>query len=160
MKRYRTFNASPARTSSATVAIITDVIKASLAAAPGVDDTDVNSAMATAEPALLMLVSSRSLTTTPLVLVAGSTELEITCRYDAAAVGGEENLNPVSGMASTKSFAIHFPTPDPIGTTIEELTASHPALTTDPLSLKPKPAAALATSGEAPLNLAALKELL
>lgn len=160
MKRYRTFNASPARTSSATVAIITDVIRASLAAASDVDDADVTDALAAAEQALLILVSSRTLKTTPLVLIAGSTELEIICRYDAAAVGGEENLNPVPGMASATSFTVHFPTTEPIGTTIEALTAGHPALTTDPPSLSPNPAAAVAKSGQVPLDLAALKELL
>lgn len=161
MKRFRTFNAAPARTSSETALVISNVIAASLKASSHLDATATSTALTVAEPAILMLVSSRNLETIPLVLVAGETTLEIRCRYDGEAVGGEENLNPVPGMSSATSYLLHLPAPDPIRGAIEAIAKGHPALTTeDPGLHRSAEAAATPGADRTPLDLAALKDLL
>jgi hypothetical protein len=158
VKRTRVVNAAPARNASETVATISDVIAASLAAASEIDNDQVTAALSKARATLLMLVSSRRMKDSPVVLVAGNAICEFFCRYDAAAVGGEENLNPVPGMSTATTFMLHVPAPEPLAGPIAALVAGNKHLTTEPAPAAAPTAARAA--GSSPIDLTAIKELL
>lgn len=171
MRRTRTVNSSPERSSGTTVEILTELITTSLAPSK-VPSATVTAALEVARPALLMLVSGRHLNTQPVVLAAADTVCEFYCRYDDAAVGGEENLNPVTGLSTASTFTLYLPASGPLSNTIAAIVA-----TNDHLSIEPAPtaaqtvkAAAHATAertaagrvaaGAGPLDLASLEDLL
>ena len=166
MRRTRTINASPERSSGATVDALVELIGATLAASK-VPAITVTEALNVARPVLLMLVSGRHLKTNPVVLAAADTLCEFYCRYDDAAVCGEENLNPISGMSMAETFTVYLPASGPLTDTIAGTVA-----TNEHLSIEPAPTAAgtaksaaesagarvAATAG--PLDLATLEDLL
>ena len=156
MRRTRSINSSPERSAWATVDVLVQVISASLVPSK-VDSARVNAALEAARPALLMLISGRHLKAAPVVLVAAETICEFYCRYDDAAVGGEENLNPIPGLTAAETFTIHLPASGPLVDTIAGLIATNEHLTIAPPPTEVKTANAAVA---APLDLASLREML
>lgn len=170
MRRTRTINSSPERSSGTTVEVLIELITSSLASSK-IPTATVAEALEAARPALLMLVSGRHLKTSPVVLRAADTVCEFYCRYDDAAVASEENLNPVLGMGTAATFTVYLPASGPLSDTIAGIVA-----TNDHLSIEPAPTAAESAStathtaadaaagrvaaAAAPLDLASLEDLL
>jgi hypothetical protein len=146
VKRHRLISASPARGTSQTVAVITDLVTSTLRAADGIAATSVDAALLAARPALLLLVSSRHLATYPVVLVAGQTVCEILCRYDGDAIDGDENLSPVQGMSAADSFMLHLPAPDQLREPVGAAAACNAHLSTDPAPTQAPRAIAASTA--------------
>lgn len=161
MRRTRTFNAAPARSASATVDTVCDVVATSLASASAVSASAVNKSLVALRPALLMLISGRHSKGMPVVLVAGDTICEIYCRYDDEAVTGEESLSAVPGMSKAITFMFHLPSPAPLTGVIKDIASSDSHLTTDPAPSKVKVASATAAAAAGSgLDMTALKDLL
>lgn len=163
MRRTRTVNASPERSSGATVDVLVELIGASLASSE-VSAATVTEALDAARPALLMLVSGRHLKTSPVVLVAAHTVGEFYCRYDDAAVGGEENLNPVPGMGAAATFTLYLPASGPLTDTIAGIVSTNEHLSVEstptPANTAAKTAGAGVAASAGPLDLASLENLL
>lgn len=160
MKRTRTLNAAPERSSIATVEVMSKLVIDSLAGASNLEQSDVAAALKAAAPGLLILTSGRHLWKTPVVLVAGDTICEIYCRYDNEALGGAENLNPIPGTSTAEDFSLHLPAPEPLTSAIAAVVSGHPALTTELAPLAPPQKVCASASMQAPLDLKALKEIL
>lgn len=139
MRRTRTVNSSPERSSAMTVEVLTELITTSLAHSK-VPAATVTEALEVARPALLILVSGRHLRTHPVVLAAADTVCEFYCRHDDAAVGGEENLNPVPGLGTAVTFTLYLPASGHLSDTIADIVA-----TNDHLCIEPAPTQAEST---------------
>lgn len=163
MRRIRTVNSSPERSSTMTVEVLTELITASLAHSK-VPAATVTEALEVARPALLMLVSGRHLKTHPVVIAAADTVCEFYCRYDAAAVGGEENLNPVPGMGTASTFTLYLPASGSLSDTIAGIVATNEHLSIEPAPTTAKThktaAGGRVAAAAGPLDLASLEELL
>jgi hypothetical protein len=128
MLRYRTIAASPVRSASATWQVITDLVADTIATSSALTRAEAEEAMLVAAPAGRMLIAGGHLDRYPLTLVAGQVFCEITTVSGAAAVGAEENLNPVPGAAGAEMFTIYLPNPDPLGEAVSTAVAGHARL--------------------------------
>jgi hypothetical protein len=133
--RRRSIAGAPVRGSSATWAVIADLISDTLAVSPTLSRSDAEQALAAAAGAGRMLIAGGHLAEHPLVLVAGDLHCEITTVSGTPALTVDENLNPVPGAASAKTFTIHLPTPAPLADIVSDAVAKHPSLsdTTPPV---------------------------
>jgi hypothetical protein len=128
MLRHRSIAGAPVRGSSATWAVITDLIIRTVAVSPSLSPSDAEQAMWGAASAGRMLIAGGHLDEQPLVLVAGDLHCEITTVSGNAAFTVEENLNPIPGAASAASFTIHLPSPVPLADVVSDAVAKHPRL--------------------------------
>jgi hypothetical protein len=128
MLRHRSIAGTPVRGSTATWAVITDLIIDTLATASKLSPSDAQQALAAAAGAGRMLVAGGHLDEHPLTLVAGDLRCEITTVSGIGAFAVEENLNPIPGAASADSFTIHLPAPAPLTAVVSDAAAQHPRL--------------------------------
>lgn len=155
MQRRRNVAAAPERSTSETVAVISDLIRDTLARSDKIESSDVDAAMEVARPALLALVAGGHLAHHPLVLVAAQLHLSITSVYGDKALTLEENLDAVPGAATATTWMLYLPTPEPIGAVVEGAAGGHARLSTDTPPLDADKHGTEASS-EAALDIAAL----
>jgi len=131
MQRHRQIAAAPRRPASHTWATISQLVGATLDRSPSISATDVDVAMQAAAPIGMMLVAGGHFDRYPLVIVADSIHLSITTVSGQAAIGLDENLEPVPGGASATGWTVYLPTPDPIGDAVRAAVADQSHLSAD-----------------------------
>jgi len=151
--RTRQIAASPARSASATWAVIADLIADTVAASPVLSRTEAEAALSAAGAVGRVLIAAGHLDGSPITLVAGAVHCEITTVSGTAALAHEENLNTVPGASGAEGFTIYLPSPDPLQDQVEAAAARHPRLSA---AAAPAPTAAAARS-EPLLDQAALR---
>jgi hypothetical protein len=128
MKRRREIAAAPERSTSETVAVISELIHDTLARSEKIDVAEVDEALDVARPALLALVAGGHLRHHPLILVAAELHLSITSVSGDKAPTLDENLDAVPGAASATEWTLYLPTPDPLGSVVERAAKGHARL--------------------------------
>lgn len=131
MQRRRQIAAAPERTTSESVAAISDLIRDTLSRSDKLDTVTIDDALATAKPALLALTAGGHLDGEPLVLVAGQMHLSITTVTGDGALTLEENLDAVPGAASASEWTLYLPTPAPLTEMVSAIAKKHPNLSSD-----------------------------
>ena len=156
MLRTRTIAASPARSSSQTWATICTLIGDTLDRSPHIHRVAVEEALRVAAGAGLALVAGGHLDKHAVTVVAAPMQVAISTISGTASLSLEENLNPVPGAATSTTWKIHLPTPDPLASYIEEIVKRNPHLTT----AEPEDVASTTASTTAGLDLAAVSRRL
>jgi hypothetical protein len=126
--RARTINGSPRRTASAAWAEVERMVTETLVPASAIDDGDVAEALAALRGVGPMLVAAGVLSDQPVVLRALPLELEITVALGNAALHGDDWLGKVTGAATTETWGLFVPDPEPFGAEVREAVAAHEAL--------------------------------
>lgn len=149
--RRRTIAGAPMRSAAEAAALVVEMVSETLEPA---FEQNPASELADVEGALRMLISGKHLTDdAPLVLLADPLRLEIRLAYGNEAMSLAENLGKVPGAATATDWALHVPTPAPIGTWIEQAVAGSEHVTVQPA---PK-AVAAAASASVEIDAAALR---
>ncbi len=154
--RTRTIAASPARSSSQTWATICTLIADTLDRSPHIRRTSVEEALHVADGAGLALVAGGHLDNHAVTVIAAPMQVAISTISGTASLSLEENLNPVPGAATSTTWMIHLPAPDPLASYIEEIAKANPHLTT----AVPEDLVSEAVSSAAGLDLAAVSRRL
>jgi hypothetical protein len=111
----------------------------------------VDTALATARPALLGLIAGGHLNDEPLVLVAPPVHLSVTTVSDDRALALEDATD-VPGGAGIEQWMIHLPPTDPIGGLVRAAAADNGHLSAEPAPDEAKESAATAVLDEAALR--------
>lgn len=114
MKRLRKLAAAPERTAGQVWTTIAELLADTLERSEEIERAEVERAMQAAAGIGRQLVSGGHLQKTPLVLVAGEMWLDIEVLSGSAAVGLEENLNPVPGGGSATQWTLYLPPVEPL----------------------------------------------
>lgn len=133
MKRLRKVAAAPERTAGEAWETITDLLADTLERSEEIERPEVERAMQAAGGVGRQLVSGGHLRKNPLILVAGEMWLEIEVLSGNAAVGLEENLNPVPGGGGASHWTLYLPPVEPLAKLVraaakedEHLSAAEP----------------------------------
>lgn len=114
MKRLRKVAAAPERTAGEAWTTITELLADTLERSEEIERAEVERAMQAAGGIGRQLVSGGHLQKNPLVLVASEMRLDIEVLSGNAAVGLEENLNPVPGGGSASQWTLYLPPVEPL----------------------------------------------
>jgi hypothetical protein len=114
VKRLRKIAGAPERTAGEVWGTITDLLADTLERSEEIERAEVEAAMEAAGGVGRQLVSGGHLRKNPLVLLAGEMWLEIEVLSANAAVGLEENLNPVPGGGSASQWTLYLPPVEPL----------------------------------------------
>jgi hypothetical protein len=136
MQRYRQIAGPPFRTATAAWEVVAALITDTLIASDRITATDVTIALTPLNGLGAALIAGGHLESAPLVLVSNGLHVSLTVATGDAAVGVEENLNPVpGGSAATTDWILHIPAPAPLASILAttEKQSSH-------LSIDPAPA--------------------
>jgi hypothetical protein len=131
MQRHRKIAAAPERPASQAWATISQLVVDTLDRSPSISAAEVDTAMAVAAPAGMMLIAGGHLDRHPLVVVADPVHLSITTVSGVAASALEENLAAVPGGASATAWTVHLPTPAPVGDAVRTVVAGQAHLSAD-----------------------------
>lgn len=145
MKRLRKISAAPERTAGEVWATITALLADTLERSEEVERSDVERAMQVAGGVGRQLVSGGHLRKNPLVLVADEMWLEIEVLSANAAVGLDENLNPVPGGGSASQWTLYLPPVEPLAKLVRAAAKEDEHLSAE----EPKAVAEAASSSKA-----------
>ena len=119
MKRHRTIAASPVRSAAETWKVATELIVNTLERSPNVKPGSVASELAVLDGLGPALIAGGHLELKGLVLCDAGLHLTIRAITADAALGVDENLNPVpDGANATDGWKLHIPLPGALDTNV------------------------------------------
>lgn len=137
MERHRTIAASPVRSAFEAWEVVTDLIAETLERSPAVPAGSVEAELAALNGLGPALIAGGHLESKGLVLCDAGLHVTITVVTADAALGVEENLNPVPGGASaTDGWTLYIPLPGALNASVEATAkrSSHLSVETPPNS--------------------------
>ena len=148
MERHRTIAASPVRNAAEAWEVVTTLVADTLERSPDVPAGSVVAELAALEGLGSALIAGGHLESKGLVLCDAGLHVTVTVVTADAALGVQENLNPVPGGAgATDGWILHIPLPGALDTWVEAAVKRSSHLSVEP---PPKSApAAKAKKGEA-----------
>ncbi len=159
MERHRTIAASPVRSAAEAWEVVTTLVADTLERSPDVPAGSVGVELAALEGLGPALIAGGHLESKGLVLCDAGLHVTVTVATADAALGVQENLNPVPGGAgATDGWILHLPLPGALDAWVEAAAKRSSHLSVEP---PPKSApAAKAKKGEtgSAINLDALRD--
>lgn len=133
MLRTRIIGAAPRRGPLETWEIISSLVADTLDQSDAIDGPSVLAVLSAADKAGLPLVAGGHLEKHPIVLVAPPVHLSIFTLSGDEALSFDENLSPVPGGASSKTWKVHLPSVDPLVSVVSDAVKESEFLTDSPL---------------------------
>lgn len=128
MSRHRDLAASPARTASECWNAVAELIAATLARSPSIDEAGIATTLASLTPAGRALVAGGHLDREPVTLVAEPLRLTVgTVSGERALIAiEEEKPGPVPGAATATGWTLYLPAPPGLAPLVEEVASGVP----------------------------------
>lgn len=124
MQRSRTIAAAPVRSADEAWRVVVTLLAQTMERSPAIETGSVAKELAALDGLGPALIAAGHLGSNPLTLVDGDFSLDIRVETGDAALGVEENLNPVPGGAQLDDeWILHLPTPTPLVSVIETAVA-------------------------------------
>ena len=137
MERHRTIAASPVRSAAEAWEVVTTLVADTLERSPAVPAGSVGAELAVLDGLGPALIAGGHLESKGLVLCDAGLHVTVTVVTGDAALGVEENLNPVPGGASaTDGWTLYIPLPGALDASVEAAAkrSSHLSVETPPKS--------------------------
>ena len=156
MKRHRTIAASPVRSAAQAWKVVTKLVTDTLERSPAVPAGSVGTELAALDGLGPALIAGGHLESNGLVLCDIGLHVTLTVVTADAALGVNENLNPVPGGASaTSGWTLHLPLPGPLDASVKAAAKRSSHLSVEP---SPESAPAATKSQESAIDLDVLRE--